>query len=357
MPASISLAAERHPAWPGKGGEAMSDVDEVLEKLVTDQAFRTKLRDDPAAALGGYDLEEEDLAVLAATLDEGQGSDHGVEQRTSKSAFLTAIMGLSGSGVGGGADPDLVAPDDAEPDSARRSQCQNNLKQLAVSFREDDPIQDLATDDGPAEVVHPTYPGVYVQETPSAEVGAAPPDASLRNVEDEQPLPEGWPAKWAGPASSEPPSAPDAEVASPQPRVVGETGPDDPTDAPEGMATGDDGARFPKVEIHLTASYTEADGVSPTDAEFASGDTDLEAPSDADEEPSDLVAVEEPEEAITPEAPQTDPTGLAAERETSEAETVHAFLKANGTDMQGEEAPPDPEGTLGDATGQQDVDR
>lgn len=335
----------------------MSGIDEVLERLVTDQRFREQLRQDPATALSGYVLYDEDLEVLAATLDEGRGGDHGVEQRTSKSAFLAAILGFSGSGGGDGPQPDLVAPEDAESDSPRRSQCQNNLKQLAVSFHEDDPIQDLATDAGPAEVVHPTYPGVYVQETPSAEAGAAPPDASLRNVEDEQPLPEGWPAKWAGPASSEPPSGPDAEVASPQPRVVGETGPDDPTDAPEGMATGDDGARFPKVEIHLTASYTEADGVSPTDAEIASGDTDLDAPADADEEPIDLEAVEEPEEASTPEQPQPEATELAAERETEEAETVHAFLKANGTDMQGEDVPPDPADPPGDATRQQDADR
>jgi hypothetical protein len=99
-----------------EGDQAMAGVDEVLERLVTDQAFRTALRDDPVGALDGYDLQEEDLAVLAATLAEGQGSDHDVEQRTSKSALLGLFVGLAGDGEGAqAAAEDLVAASRPEP--------------------------------------------------------------------------------------------------------------------------------------------------------------------------------------------------------------------------------------------------
>ena len=89
----------------------MSDIDDVLERLVTDAAFRDALADDPATALAGYSLEEGDLEVLAATLDDDGASEHGVEQRTSKSAILGLIVGLAGGGGGSSptADPDLAA--------------------------------------------------------------------------------------------------------------------------------------------------------------------------------------------------------------------------------------------------------
>jgi hypothetical protein len=79
-------------------GIAMSDIDDVLERLVTDAGFRAALADDSATALAGYSLEEDDLEVLAASLDDGGVSEHRVEQRTSKSALL----GLIGPFTGGG---------------------------------------------------------------------------------------------------------------------------------------------------------------------------------------------------------------------------------------------------------------
>jgi hypothetical protein len=89
----------------------MSDIDDVLERLVTDEGFRAALADDPAAALTGYSLGEEDLEILAATLDEGGVEEHGVEQRTSKSALLGLIAGLADGGGGSSpkADADLAA--------------------------------------------------------------------------------------------------------------------------------------------------------------------------------------------------------------------------------------------------------
>jgi hypothetical protein len=75
----------------------MAGVDEVLERLITDLGFRRRLREDPAAALAGYDLDEADLELLASQLDDGGGQAHGVERRTSKAA----LFGLLSPAVGG----------------------------------------------------------------------------------------------------------------------------------------------------------------------------------------------------------------------------------------------------------------
>lgn len=91
----------------------MADINTVLERLVTEAAFRARLRSDPAGALAGYALSQEDLEVLAASLDDPAGNDHAVEQRTSKSAFLGALTGLLEAGGGGSAD---AASGGAAPD-------------------------------------------------------------------------------------------------------------------------------------------------------------------------------------------------------------------------------------------------
>jgi hypothetical protein len=92
-----------------RGGGVVAGIDEVLERLVTDLAFRRQLEEDPRSALEGYVLYDEDLEVLAATLDEGEVAERGVERRTSKSAFLGAFLGLGG-GTSVGSSDDLAAP-------------------------------------------------------------------------------------------------------------------------------------------------------------------------------------------------------------------------------------------------------
>ncbi|MBK5307775.1 MAG: hypothetical protein JJD92_13910 [Frankiaceae bacterium] len=78
----------------------MADIDSVLERLITDTAFRSQLSTDPAAALSGYDLTTEDLQVLASSMDDSAGEQHGVEQRTSKSAVVGLLASLTGGGGG-----------------------------------------------------------------------------------------------------------------------------------------------------------------------------------------------------------------------------------------------------------------
>lgn len=93
----------------------MADIDTVLERLVSDTAFRDRLAADPAAALAGYDLSAADLELLAGSLVEGDTAQRGVEQRTSKSAVLGLLASFAGGGGRGGTPPPL---DGGSKDSA-----------------------------------------------------------------------------------------------------------------------------------------------------------------------------------------------------------------------------------------------
>lgn len=62
----------------------MAGIDEVLKRLVTDAEFRAALEADPAGALSGYMLYDEDLEVLASALTSDTGASAGVVERTGK---------------------------------------------------------------------------------------------------------------------------------------------------------------------------------------------------------------------------------------------------------------------------------
>lgn len=81
----------------------MAGIDEVLERLVADGDFRGALARDPAVALAGYDLTRADVELLASQLDDSDGAERAVEQRTSKSAMLSFLAAFAD--VGGGAAP------------------------------------------------------------------------------------------------------------------------------------------------------------------------------------------------------------------------------------------------------------
>jgi hypothetical protein len=51
----------------------MAGLDEVLERLVTEPGFRTRLTSQPWAALAGYDLTVEERELLAERLIAGLG--------------------------------------------------------------------------------------------------------------------------------------------------------------------------------------------------------------------------------------------------------------------------------------------
>ncbi len=52
----------------------MSGIDEVLERLVNEPGFRTRLTSRPWAALAGYDLNEKERELLAVRLLAGAGA-------------------------------------------------------------------------------------------------------------------------------------------------------------------------------------------------------------------------------------------------------------------------------------------
>jgi hypothetical protein len=47
----------------------LPDLDEVLERLASEPTFAAALASEPTAALAGYDLSADDLAVIADCLD------------------------------------------------------------------------------------------------------------------------------------------------------------------------------------------------------------------------------------------------------------------------------------------------
>lgn len=86
----------------------MAGIDEVLEQLVNDPQFAERLTTDPATALAGYELGEDDLRVLAMQLSRDSGTGGAVEQRTSKSALAAVIGGIADGLDSGRSGPTLA---------------------------------------------------------------------------------------------------------------------------------------------------------------------------------------------------------------------------------------------------------
>ena len=289
----------------------MAGIDQVLERLVVDPAFRDQLRHDPASALSGYVLFDEDLEVLAATLDDAEGGEHGVEQRTSKSTLFAALTEAGDMFAGSaGEQPDVATPDE-DATSAPRSQSRNNLKQLGVALHEEDAIDDLTTAPGIEAAAQITYPGVYVQEIPSPESDAA--DASEIGM---PPAVEDEPAR--GPAGL---------------RSDGE------------LVQASDARAVPEVDA-------SAEGV-----EGEAHDAHLVAPQEPEPATDAYLEVEGVEEG-DPEPPAPPPEMAASgagpdDGQTEEAETVHAYVSAKGADIEGDSSqPPDPDDAFEDGEGE-----
>jgi hypothetical protein len=81
----------------------MSDLDAVLERLVTDPAFVQELSHNPTTALAGYELSEEDLSTLSTQVSFDRGAVALVEERVSKSSMFGLLSTMAGglSGLGG----------------------------------------------------------------------------------------------------------------------------------------------------------------------------------------------------------------------------------------------------------------
>jgi len=92
--------------------------------MVTDPTFTRALAQDPANALAGYSLSDEDLSLLSTQVSFDRGAVSTVEERTSKaglfgllSTFAEGLGGLTGGGVGDPGQPvGLGGPDTAPGD-------------------------------------------------------------------------------------------------------------------------------------------------------------------------------------------------------------------------------------------------
>ncbi|MCU1589949.1 MAG: hypothetical protein JWP11_1205 [Frankiales bacterium] len=158
----------------------MADIDEVLERLVTDAAFRDRLGSDPAAALAAYDLSTDDLQLLASSLDDSEGQQHGVEQRTSKSAVVGLLASLTGGG-GGGASEALKGgkggSDPAQFFAYAPPGGGNDPSQAAVDFFAPADVTGNGPTDisgnAPADVLGNTSPAISLEKQPPAPLGGA----------------------------------------------------------------------------------------------------------------------------------------------------------------------------------------
>jgi hypothetical protein len=64
----------------------LAGIEDALERLHTDPAFKAQLATDPRSALAGYELTADDLSRLARAISNRGKSV--VEQRTSKAGFF-----------------------------------------------------------------------------------------------------------------------------------------------------------------------------------------------------------------------------------------------------------------------------
>ncbi|MEE6257166.1 hypothetical protein [Plantactinospora sonchi] len=78
----------------------MSDFDVVLERLLSDPMFAAALSAEPDAALAGYRLDADEVALLQLQFGTDPGGQHEVESRTNQSSLFgmfTPLVGFAGA--------------------------------------------------------------------------------------------------------------------------------------------------------------------------------------------------------------------------------------------------------------------
>jgi hypothetical protein len=95
----------------------MTDLEKVLERLVTDAEFRRLLATDSARALDGYTLTADQRHMLLVRISPDAAVESTVEQRTSKAGmftFLDDVTHLLGSGGAPSTGPTTSIPSDLD---------------------------------------------------------------------------------------------------------------------------------------------------------------------------------------------------------------------------------------------------
>jgi hypothetical protein len=156
----------------------MADVNDVLERLVSDPGFRRALSDDPDRALEGYDLTDADREMLAAQVSEDAGVGGGLEQRTSKSA----LAGLFGTGGGSGqSDLDFLSRHAEHGDGDAPLEEEIGFAYKKISFDEGEslisPPADLQGEEPPTEDISFVYQKVEWDDQETLVGAAGEPEA------------------------------------------------------------------------------------------------------------------------------------------------------------------------------------
>src|SRR2546428_3230157 len=82
----------------------MSKINDIVQRAISDAAFRTQLRSDPAKALRGFNLSPEETRALTSG-DPARLTALGIDQRMSKmftTGFASSHSSISGGDVSGG---------------------------------------------------------------------------------------------------------------------------------------------------------------------------------------------------------------------------------------------------------------
>jgi hypothetical protein len=164
----------------------MAGIDDVLERLITDDRFREQLATDPDTALAGYDLSADERALLATRVTTDAGQSGVLEARASRAGLFGLLGGLDELA-------DAVVASDGVASDAPLQPAQSDL----------DFVQERARDGGMS------YQNTF-QAIPDGPAAPGTGEESLAAAPTE-PERAGWPVKWelseldASTAASAPP--------------------------------------------------------------------------------------------------------------------------------------------------------
>ncbi|MGH3500965.1 MAG: hypothetical protein ACRDQA_08735, partial [Nocardioidaceae bacterium] len=173
----------------------MTSIDDVLERLVNDPAFRDQLTTERKTALAGYELSDDDLDVLESTLSADAGDEGHMEGRQSKSALMGAVGAIVESGQalagsdgtnqvpsGPSGQPVAQPPDPVFVDNQPDSGGVDTQSDSVVEDTQSDPV---AADTQPDPVAADTQPDPVAADTESEVFTVTRPDPVVLDSESD----------------------------------------------------------------------------------------------------------------------------------------------------------------------------
>jgi hypothetical protein len=185
----------------------MSDLNAVMERLLTDPEYRQAFAADPVGAMAGYDLTVQERQMLLTDVSPDTVVGSGVEQRTSK-AGMFALLGEAAHlfDTAGALDHDAPGPDETRGiviiNSAPAPGLGGTDGAIEWTYTPAE-THGIIIHDAPAEthgiIIHDAPAEtdgiiVYDMPAPDAEASAPGPDGAVIHGFDPQPDPPGEPA-------------------------------------------------------------------------------------------------------------------------------------------------------------------